>query len=190
MKTLLRSAASVLAMASVLAAPVPALAFGAGVAAPWDAPAAPEAPGVLDKLRGLVKGGLISMAVAFTNIGADIVVDRILQSQTAPKNIGWGVGTNAAAVGDTALQTESAPTTAGGRTVGTESQATTTVTGDTYQVVGTVTAGSTLAITEAGTFDAVTAGRMLLRGVFSAVNVVSGDSIAFTFGLTFVPSVT
>jgi hypothetical protein len=129
------------------------------------------------------------MAVAFPNGGPAIVTNRMIAGGTAPKDIGWGIGTGAAAVTDTALGTESAPTTAGGRTVGTESRTTITQTNDNYQVTGTVTAGSTLAITEAGLFDAVTAGNMLIRGVFSAVNVVSGDSIAFTFGLKFVPAV-
>lgn len=128
------------------------------------------------------------MVVAFTNAGAAIITNRITQLGTAPKNIGWGIGTVAAAVTDTALGTESAPTTAGGRTVGTESRTTITNTNDNYQVAGTVTAGSTLAITEAGTFDATTAGNMNMRSNFAAVNVVSGDSIAFTFGLKMVPS--
>lgn len=127
------------------------------------------------------------MAVVFTNAGAAIITNRITQAGTAPKNVGWGTGTNAAAVGDTALQTEAAPTTSGGRTVGTESRTTVTNTNDNYQVTGTVTAGGNLAITEAGLFDAVTSGNMLIRAVFSAVNVVSGDSIAFTFGLKMVP---
>jgi len=128
------------------------------------------------------------LATVFTNAGAAIIANRIIQAGTAPKNIGWGIGTTAAAVTDTALQTESAPTTAGGRTVGTESRVTTTVTNDTYQVAGTVTAVSSLAITEAGLFDNVTAGNMLIHSVFSAINVVSGDSIAFTFGLKQVPA--
>jgi hypothetical protein len=71
--------------------------------------------------------------------------------------------------------------------VGTESRTTITNTNDNYQVTGTVTAAGTLAITEAGLFDAVTAGNMLIRADYSAVNVVSGDSIAYTFGLKFVP---
>jgi len=125
------------------------------------------------------------LATVFTNAGTAIPTNRIIHAGTAPKDIGWGIGTTAAAVTDTALQTESAPTTAGGRTVGTESRVTTTVTNDTYQVAGTVTAGSTLAITEAGLFDAVTAGNMLIHSIFTAVNVVSGDSIAFTFQLKF-----
>lgn len=149
----------------------------------------PEAAptGVAAAVADMIKKGLIALATVFTNAGAAIISNRVTQAGTAPKNIGWGVGTGAAAVGDTALGTESAPTTSGGRTVGTESRVTTSVTNDTYQVAGTVTAGSTLAITEAGLFDAVSSGNLLIRSVFSAVNVVSGDSITFTFGLKFVP---
>lgn len=144
-----------------------------------------------DEPAGLIVEGLKKilglLAVVFTNAGAAIITNRIIQAGTAPKNIGWGIGTTAAAVTDTALVTESAPTTAGGRTVGTESRTTITNTNDNYQVAGTVTAGSTLAITESGLFDAVSAGNLLTRGVFSAVNVVSSDAIAFTFGLKMVP---
>jgi len=134
---------------------------------------------------------MLGMAVAFVNGGPAIVTNRMIAGGTAPKNIGWGTGTNAAAVGDSALQTEAAPTTGGGRTVGTEARTTITQTNDNYQVTGTVTqaAAGPTAITEAGLFDAVSAGNMLIRGVFSAVNVVAGDSIAFTFGLKFVPAV-
>lgn len=139
--------------------------------------------GIGDKIKDAIRGGLISLAVVYTNAGTAIINNRVIQAGTAPKNVGWGIGTTAAAVTDTALVTESAPTTAGGRTVGTESRVTTTVTNDTYQVVGLVTAVSSLAITEAGTFDAVTAGGLLIRGVFSAYNVVSGDTITFTFQL-------
>ncbi len=140
------------------------------------------------KVRAAVAAGIILMATAFTNAGAAIITNRITQAGTAPKNIGWGTGTNAAVVGDTALQTEAAPTTAGGRTVGTESRTTGSVTNDQYTVTGTVTAGSTLSITEAGLFDAVSAGNMLMRGNFTAVGVDSGDAIAFTFNLRLVPS--
>ncbi len=143
-------------------------------------------PGLGDKLGEAIRGGIVSLATVFTNAGAAIVTNRITQAGTAPKNIGWGVGTTTAAVSQTALVTESAPTTSGGRTVGTETRTTVTVTNDNYQVTGTVTAVSTLAITEAALFDATTAGNMLIRSDFAAVNVVSGDSIAFTFGLKFV----
>jgi hypothetical protein len=48
--------------------------------------------------------------------------------------------------------------------VGTESIVTTTVTGDTYQVVGTITAGSARVIDEVGLFDALTTGNMFVEG--------------------------
>lgn len=140
------------------------------------------------RLAGALRAGILLMATAFTNAGAAVVTNRLIQAGTAPKNIGWGIGTTTAAQSQTALVTESAPTTAGGRTVGTESRTTGSVTNDQYTVVGTVTAVSSLAITEAGLFDATTAGNMLIRSDFAAVNVVSGDSIAFTFNLRFVPS--
>jgi hypothetical protein len=142
-----------------------------------------------DRLRDLIRRGLVSLVVAFTNVGASIIVNRILQTGTAPRYIGWGTSATAATVLQTALLAEAAPTTGGGRTLGTESGVTTTVANDTYQVVGTVTAVSTLTIAEAGLFDAATAGNMLIRGNFSAINVVSGDGIAFTIGLRQVPNV-
>ncbi|WP_428492176.1 hypothetical protein [Rhodopila sp.] len=129
-----------------------------------------------------------ALGTVFTNAGAAIVTNRMIQAATAPKNLGWGVGTTAAAVTDTALGSEAAPTTGGGRVAGTESRATTTVTNDTYQVASTVTATSTLAITEAGLFDLVSAGNMLIRSVFAQVNVNSGDSIAFTAQLKYIPA--
>lgn len=145
--------------------------------------------GIVGSLRGAIAKGIILAAVAFTNAGASIITNRVIQAGTAPKYIGWGTGTTAAAVTQTALVTEAAPTTGGGRVAGTESRTTVTVANDNYQVQGTVTAVSTLSVTEAGLFDAASAGNMLTRADFSAVNVVSGDSIAFTFGLKFVPSV-
>jgi hypothetical protein len=161
----------------------------AAIAVPAGGVSAPDSSGVLDKLREVIAAGLILLATVFVNAGAAIVTNRMTQAGTAPKNIGWGTGTVAAAVGDTALGTEVAPTTAGGRTVGTESRTTITNANDNYQVVGTVTqtAAGPVAITEAGLFDAVSAGAMLIRSVFAAVNTSLNDSIAFTFGLKFVP---
>lgn len=135
---------------------------------------------------------LLQMAVAYVNGGPAIVTNRMIAAGTAPKNVGWGTGATAAAVTDTALQTEVSPTTSGGRTVGTESRVTTTNTNDTYQVSGTVTQDQTgpVTITEAGLFDNVTGGNMMMHAVFSAINTSLGDSINFTFGLKFVPGVT
>lgn len=96
---------------------------------------------------------------------------------TVPKWIGHGVGVVAPAVTDTALGTASADA----RAVGTPTRVTTTATNDTLQVVGTVSSGSTQAITESGTFDALTTGNMANRGTFAALNLINGDSITYTW---------
>lgn len=141
----------------------------------------------LDKARAAIAAGLILLADVLTKAGLAIITNRLIQAGTSPKNIGWGTNATAASVDDTALGTEAAPTTAGGRTVGTESRTTTTNTNDTHQVTGTVTAAGTLAIVEAGLFDAVTAGNLYIRSVFASIGVDAADSIAFTFKLKFNP---
>lgn len=139
--------------------------------------------GILDWMLDAIVGGIILMAVAFVNGGTAILTNRMIGAGTAPARIGWGTGATAAAVTQTALVTEAAPTTGGGRTLGTESRQTTTVSNDTYQVSGAVTATSTLTITEAGLFDAASAGNMFMRSDFTGIGVQSGDSITFTFQL-------
>lgn len=90
--------------------------------------------------------------------------------------IAIGTGTDAAANGDTALQTEVA------RAQGSKSTVTTTVTDDTYQVQVTFAAGTgTGAITEAGLLDAVSSGDLLCRQVFSVVNKGALDSLQVTW---------
>jgi len=49
--------------------------------------------------------------------------------------------------------------------------------------VGTISYTTTKAITEHGLFNAATAGTLLDRTVFTVINVVSGDSIQFTYEL-------
>lgn len=95
---------------------------------------------------------------------------------TAPTYIGWGTGTTTAAATQTALVTPSAEA----RVNGTKSRVTTTVTNDTYQVVGTLTSASTQTVSEAGLFNASTAGDMYVRGDFTGIALANGDSIAFT----------
>lgn len=100
------------------------------------------------------------------------------------KYIGWGTGAGTAAAGDTTLFTED---TTGGyaRATGTQTQQTTTVTNDTYQVVGTLTAGASLTITNAGVFDATTSGNMGLKADHTGIPVLTNDSIQYTFKLKF-----
>lgn len=91
-----------------------------------------------------------------------------------------GTGTTAAAATDTTLQT--AITDSGlARAAATVSRVTTAVTNDTAQLVKTWSVTGTKAITEAGAFNASSAGTMLGRQVFSAVNVVSGDTFQLTY---------
>jgi hypothetical protein len=104
-----------------------------------------------------------------------------------PLYLQWGTGSGAAASA-TAVTTTS---TTEARTTGTSSQVTTSQTNDTYQVVGTITALGTRAITEVGVFDAAgagsppTGGNINIYGDFSVINLASGDSIAFTVKVAF-----
>lgn len=93
-----------------------------------------------------------------------------------------GTGTTAESNADTALVTDSGVA----RVAGTQVDASSGSNG-LYTTVATMAYTSTLAITEHGVFNASTAGTLLDRSVFSAVNVVSGDSIQFTYTLTIAP---
>lgn len=105
-----------------------------------------------------------------------------------PENMkyhGYGTGTVAAAVGDTALGTELTTQYASDGTRPTGSQSSST---NTYVTAGTLTpdSGGTIAVTEHGIFSATSAGTLLDRNVFAAINVVggSGDSLTTTYTLT------
>lgn len=97
---------------------------------------------------------------------------------------GVGIGTTAEAASQTALVTESTTilTTDSVRATGTRSQPT----APQYRTVGTPAFDGSGAITEHAVFnDAdVGEGTMMDRSLFSAINVVSGDSIQFTYTLT------
>lgn len=99
---------------------------------------------------------------------------------TAFDYIAIGTGTNAAAATDTALQTEIS-TNGGERAAGTGTRTTTTVANDTMQLVVTFTFTGSFAVTESGVFNDASAGTMLARQVFSAINVISGDSLQITW---------
>lgn len=122
--------------------------------------------------------------VYVVNNGLGLVTAALAAS--AHKYVAWGTGVTAATVTDTTMQTAAAPTATTAET-GTQTQQTTTTTNDTYQVVATITAGGTLAITEVGILNQATlsGATMYLRGTFSAINVSSGDSIQFTIKTVF-----
>jgi hypothetical protein len=134
------------------------------------------------------------MANVLTNVGKAIVTGRLLNTppgggaagSAAPRFVGWGTGTTAAAATQTALVTEASETSTT-RVTGTETRDNTGgQTNDTYVVTGTVQATGSKNISEAGLFDSVTggSGNMFIRGDFTAVPLLSGDSIAFTFKWT------
>lgn len=133
------------------------------------------------------------MATVIVNGGQAIPSGRMIgstPSQAEPKFIGWGTGAGTAAVANTTLFTETAldlSTTSGTRTTGSSSQVTTTLTNDTYQVTGTLTASGSGTVTNAGLWDNATigSGTLYLKGDFTGIALASGDSIAFTIKVKF-----
>lgn len=119
-----------------------------------------------------------------TNAGKAFVAGLINGSAGAAfENIAIGTGTTAANAADTALETE-ITTNGGARAAdGTPTRTTTTVTNDTATVDVTYTFSGSFAVTESGLFDQTTVGgsTMLARQTFSALNVVSGDSLTVTW---------
>lgn len=122
------------------------------------------------------------MATVFANAGKAITTNRIKGAGTEPNYVAWGTGAGTAAITDTTLFTEATEA----RTLGTSTQQTTTVTNDTYRVVGAITvAGAGKTITNAGTFDAAAAGNLMVKGDFTGLPLLVGDSITFTVNLAF-----
>ena len=103
---------------------------------------------------------------------------------TAFDYIAIGTGSTAANVTDTTLGTEIAAN-GGQRAAGTGTRVTTTVTNDTAQLVLTYTFTGSYAVTEAGVLNASSSGTLLCRQVFSAINVVSGDTLTVTWKVKF-----
>lgn len=97
------------------------------------------------------------MATFVTRKGKDIFTGRLIgatPTQAEPKIITWGLNPAGltAAASDVAMFQESGEA----RVTATSSQVNTTNPNDTYQLVGTITAGATRAITEFGAFDSTT----------------------------------
>lgn len=146
----------------------------------------------LTKITGdgeILELGLASMRVV-TTAGVNYLTDAF-QNTTELENLkfhGYGVGTTAEAVGDTALVTEETTqyATDSTRPTGTTTEG---ASANIYRTVATYSpdSGGTRAITEHGVFSqAATGGGTLLdRSVFSAVNLVAGsDSLQSTYDYT------
>lgn len=127
------------------------------------------------------------MVSLVTNSGLANAVAAWHAYATRAKYLQWGTGSGQ---GVTSTAVNSTTTTTEARTNGTSSQETETTTGDTYQVVGTIVAAGTRAITEVGVFDGAGTGSpptgdlMGLYGDFAVINLALGDSITFTVRAT------
>lgn len=130
--------------------------------------------------------GLASARVV-TDVGVDFIVDAFQDSVELEtmKFHGIGVGSNAEAAADTALDAELTTEyqTDNTRATGsTEEGASTNI----YRTVGTNTVDSAVGIEEHGIFDQadVTGGVLLDRSNFAVINLGNGDSLQSTYDLT------
>lgn len=90
-----------------------------------------------------------------------------------------GTGTTPAAVTDTALEDPAGPA----RVLGTQS--TPGPSTNVYQTVATISYGAAGPITEWGLFSAPTGGTLWDHRIFDAINVISGNTIEFTYSCVF-----
>lgn len=112
--------------------------------------------------------------------GLAYIADRMADAaESAMSHMAVGTGSTAAAAGDTTLGTEA------GRT----SLTSTTQTNEDVVYIATFSAGTgTGALTEAGLFNAASAGTMLCRTVFSTVNKGASDSLQITWTVSMAAS--
>ena len=116
------------------------------------------------------------MADIFTDAGENLVADLIDGATAVPTwRVAWGTGAGTAAKANTTLFTEAAEARV--TTVNTQP-----VTNQ-NQFVGTITSASSQTITNAGIFDAASAGNLLQKSDFTGIGLVNGDKIEFTFQL-------
>ena len=115
----------------------------------------------------ITTAGVNLLAADWTNTTATLKLANFIDS---------GTGATTAGTGDTGLQLP----TGNARVAGAQ---TNPVAGQ-YRTAATLTYGATFAITEFGLFTATTAGTMWDHKVFAAINVVAGDSVAFSYVVT------
>lgn len=123
--------------------------------------------------------GVLSYRVV-TNAFVAFVVDNLQTDTTEFGDFKFhdsGVGTTAENAADTAMET----TDGESRATGTQTESA----ANAYRSVATISYTTTKAITEHGVFSQATSATLIDRSVFSAINVVNGDSIQFTYTITF-----
>lgn len=108
-------------------------------------------------------------------VGKQFIAGRMVGTPTAMSHMAIGSGTTAAAVGDTALQTE----------LGRVALASAAASGAVVTYTATFPPGTgTGAVTEAGILNAGSAGTLLCRTVFAVVNKGADDAMAITWAVT------
>jgi len=129
------------------------------------------------KLSGEVADLGIVCTRLITTAGVNFLCDAFqgLATISDMKYHGSGTGTTAEAIGDTTLVTEVESRATGSQAEGAGANI--------YKTVGTIAYTASRAITEHGLFSS--AGSLWDRSVFTAINVVNGESIEFTHETTF-----
>lgn len=124
-----------------------------------------------------IPGGMMVTTAGATFMASDWELDTLNISNYNFHDSGTGV--TAAAIGDTDLGTPAGPTT---RATGTKSKPSAII----IRSVGTINYTSTLNISEWGLFSTASRATVELwdRRVFTAVPVINGESIQFTYDLT------
>lgn len=153
--------------------------LAAAATAPWNGDVTPVGRLYATKVSGNKRTdlGLICTKVV-TDAGVAYLVGCLTGANTSNvfRHHASGTGTTAELATQTVLTTEVASRTAGTQVVGSSANI--------YRTIGTIAYGSTFAVTEHGIFSAASAGTLLDRSMFAAINVINGDSIEFTYELT------
>ena len=122
---------------------------------------------------------VVSTGLAFI---AQSMLKTTTNSPIAMTHMAVGTGAVAAAAANTALGAEVASARVA---LTSATNVTTTVTNDAVQYVATFNPGvGTAALTEAGIFNAASAGTMLCRTVFSVINKGALDTLTITWKVT------
>ena len=134
--------------------------------------------------------GYWKLKVSYFNLipsaGLALLAGRIEDSGSpaAATYMAIGTGTTAPAAGNTTLEAEIVDSGLA-RVAGTTSLVTVNVTNDSAQLVAQWSATGSKAVTEMGILNASSDGALLVRNIFSAYNVVDGDTFKITHRLTF-----
>src|SRR5262245_59554289 len=113
-----------------------------------------------------------------TDAGLTSVMTAWSAYASRPQYLQFGTGS-----GQTDTSTDLA-TPVQSRILGTTTQTTVNVSGDTFRITGQITASADTTVSELGVFDAVTGGNMDVYGDFTGIPLENGDAIVFQVNVT------